>query len=87
MSFYNWRRKDKKFDEAVYEAIESRTQIVEDALYKNCLQGNVTAQIFYLKNRSRGRWRDKFEFGVDEIKVKIDIEEDEAGSEGEKESL
>ena len=32
---------------------------VENALLKAALEGNVTAQIFWLKNRKRKAWRDK----------------------------
>lgn len=32
---------------------------VENALLESALSGNVTAQIFWLKNRIRGKWQDK----------------------------
>ncbi len=32
---------------------------MEDALYAAALEGNITAIIFWLKNRQRGKWRDK----------------------------
>ena len=32
---------------------------VVNALYENALSGNVTAQIFWLKNRLPSEWRDK----------------------------
>ena len=35
---------------------------VENALLKNALDGNVTAQIFWLKNRKKNEWRDKVEY-------------------------
>ena len=31
---------------------------VEDALFSNALNGNKTAQIFFLKNRAPERWKD-----------------------------
>ena len=34
---------------------------VENALYASAIQGNLGAQVFYLKNRSGGKWRDKTE--------------------------
>lgn len=34
---------------------------VENALYMSAIQGNLGAQIFYLKNRTGGKWRDKTE--------------------------
>lgn len=37
---------------------------VENALYMSAVQGNLGAQIFYLKNRTGGKWRDKTEQAV-----------------------
>ena len=68
-----WRwRKSKRFKEKVLVIIDSRTQVVEDALYATALGGNVGAQIFWLKNRAKDRWKDKFEYDVPEdINVKV----------------
>ena len=33
-------------------------QRVENSLYQNAIAGNVTAEIFWLKNRRPDRWRD-----------------------------
>jgi len=64
-----WRKKSKVFNNQVNAILDSRTQIVEDALYTNALKKNVVAQIFWLKNRGKGRWKDKFEHEVTEKKV------------------
>ena len=56
-TFYGWRIANKEFDASVEKAKLSRVQIVEDALYKNALEGSTHAQVFYLKNR--GNWADK----------------------------
>lgn len=46
----------KKQDEAEAMACD----IVEDALWKKCIEGNVTAIIFWLMNRGEpGRWKDR----------------------------
>lgn len=37
---------------------------VENALYMSAIQGNLGAQVFFLKNRSGGKWRDKTEQAV-----------------------
>jgi ribosomal protein L16 Arg81 hydroxylase len=58
-TFWRWRKKSLILDRAVTNIIESRIQLVEDALYKNAIEGNVTAQIFYLTNRNSDRWKDK----------------------------
>ncbi len=53
------RKKDKKFDEAVKEALESVVEIVEDTLYAKALSGDTTAMIFFLKNRRPDKWNDR----------------------------
>lgn len=35
--------------------------MVEDALFKEAMNGNTTAQIFWLKNRRPDKWRDRQE--------------------------
>ncbi|MHA1395784.1 MAG: hypothetical protein ACTSRZ_19965 [Promethearchaeota archaeon] len=69
MTIWRWRKRSKAFDEEVLSILDSRTQTVEDALFMNALKGNVTAQIFWLKNRGKGRWKDKFEHDITEKKV------------------
>lgn len=58
---YTQRRDSTDFGQAVDAAADSRIIIVEDALLKSAKKGNVIAQIFYLKNRGRGKWTDKTE--------------------------
>jgi len=60
-TFWNWRQDDKELDKQVNGVIASRTQIVEDALYMAAMKGNITAQIFWLKNRASDRWADKYD--------------------------
>jgi hypothetical protein len=56
-TFYKWLNTDREFEEKVEEAKLSRIMIVEDALYKRAIAGNTTAMIFFLVNRSNGKWR------------------------------
>jgi len=42
--------------------LELRCQIVEDSLFKNAVDGNVKAQVFWLKNRKKERWKDRIEY-------------------------
>jgi len=58
-TIWRWRKKWKGFDNKIFSIIDSRTQTVEDALYASALKGNVTAQIFWLKNRAKDRWSDR----------------------------
>lgn len=56
-ALWTWRRKDKRVDSYVEKLLGHRAKLVEDALLKSALDGNVTAQIFFLKNRGEG-WKD-----------------------------
>jgi hypothetical protein len=55
----NWKKAHPEFEEAIAEGNKHADSNVIGALYKNALNGNVTAQIFWLKNRQG--WRDKSE--------------------------
>lgn len=61
-TYWRWRQKHSILNQATYSAIESRTGIVEDALYKTATEGNVTAQIFFLTNRNPDVWKDRRNF-------------------------
>lgn len=70
------RDKDPKFDEACESAEADAVETVEDALYEAASYGNVTAQIFFLKNRAPDRWKDVNRFegdikGLRELEVSI----------------
>lgn len=58
-TFWRRRKKSKSLGKKVLAIIESRIQLVEDALYIKAIKGNVIAQIFYLKNRDPDRWKDQ----------------------------
>jgi len=73
VTIWNWKNKDEAFSKAIDTALESRIQVVEDALYKSATEGvngknMVIAQIFWLKNRGKN-WKDKqdIEFTVPKI--------------------
>jgi hypothetical protein len=55
-TFYEWLHAYPKFRKAVDAAKESRMTIMEDAVYKTGVQGNVTAQFGWLKKHSE-HWR------------------------------
>lgn len=70
-SLYRWKKLDDEFDEygnvIPYSQIrqslktgkEAIDYAVENALVKAALSGNVTAMIFWLKNRKPGKWRER----------------------------
>lgn len=62
---FNARRKENpEIDEALKRGQQAAIGKVENALYASAVQGNLGAQIFYLKNRTGGKWRDKTEQAV-----------------------
>ena len=58
-TLYEWKRKYCVISEALKKGKEIVDFEVENALYKAAIEGNTTAQIFWLKNRRPDRWRDK----------------------------
>lgn len=50
---------DPEFATEVAEAEMEAHELVEDALFQKAVNGNVTAQIFYLTNRCPERWQDR----------------------------
>ena len=46
---------------------------VENALYKKAVSGDVTAMIFWLKNRRKHKWRDKPEENAVNVNVETNI--------------
>lgn len=83
-TIWEWEKQDEQFAKDVETALDSRIKIVEDALLNNAVgkgeytnkegkkiidRGNVIAQIFYLKNRGKGKWRDKQDIEVTMPKV------------------
>ena len=68
-----WRQKDATISSTLKRGREVVDFEVENALLKSALEGNTTAQIFWLKNRKTKQWRDKVEYegNADELnKVK-----------------
>lgn len=71
-TLYRWKKKECN----IYNALKRNKDIVdfevENALLKNALEGNVTAQIFWLKNRKKSEWREKQEYTNEEELNKLD---------------
>lgn len=60
-TLWDWRKKEANISNALKKGREVVDFEVENALLKNALNGNVTAQIFWLKNRKKNEWREKIE--------------------------
>ncbi len=54
-----WKKSFPKFAAALQYGKDQADAKVVGALFNNAVRGNVTAQIFWLKNRRRDTWRDK----------------------------
>jgi len=55
-----WKKAQPEFLESL-KAKDVADDAVENSLYNTALDGNTTAQIFWLKNRRARQWRDKQE--------------------------
>ena len=71
-TLYRWLKISSYISDAIKKGKEVTDYLVENALFNSALQGNVVAQIFWLKNRKPDRWKDK----VEQV---IDTEADTAG--------
>lgn len=58
-TLYEWKNKYGEICEALKKGKEFADYQIENALYDSALNGNTTAQIFWLKNRRPDKWRDK----------------------------
>ncbi len=58
-TLYEWKNKYSEICESLKKGKEFADYQVENALFKSALEGNTTAQIFWLKNRRPDKWRDK----------------------------
>lgn len=63
-TFYKYKKKYPEFSESLKKGKEIVDYEVENALLQSALKGNVTAQIFWLKNRKPKEWREKQEVAV-----------------------
>ncbi len=53
------RKRSKEFNEALENGRAKGLAKVTNSLFKSANDGNVTAQIFYLKNRDERNWKDR----------------------------
>ena len=60
-TFYKLLNEHPELSEHLKKGKEVVDYEVENALLKNALSGNITAQIFWLKNRKPKQWKDKVE--------------------------
>lgn len=58
-AFVNWRSKSSDIENAIKRGEDSAVDKVENALFSAACSGNITAQIFFLKNKRPDAWKDK----------------------------
>lgn len=58
-TLYEWKKKYSEISEALKKGKDIVDIQVENALLQSALDGNITAQIFWLKNRMKAKWKDK----------------------------
>lgn len=66
-TIYDHKKKNPDISDALKRGRAKGLATVTNALFTSANGGNVTAQIFYLKNRDPGKWRDR-----KEIDAKVD---------------
>lgn len=73
---YDWMSKNPKIAAAIKKGRDKSIDMVENALFKSAINGNVTAMIFYLKNRAPERYKDRVDNNINtdikDIKLKIE---------------
>ncbi len=60
-TFYKFKDEHSELSELLKKGKEVVDYQVENALLKNALEGNVTAQIYWLNNRKPKQWKNKRE--------------------------
>ncbi len=58
-TLYDKQKNDLDFLDAIKKGKAKGLKTITNALYESGKDGNVTAQIFYLKNRSPDKWSDR----------------------------
>lgn len=58
-TLYEWKKTNREISEALKKGKEVVDLEVENALFESAKSGNITAQIFWLKNRRPDKWRDR----------------------------
>ena len=61
VTFYKYKASCSELNELLKRSKEVVDYEVENALYKSAMSGNVSAMIFWLKNRRPDKWKDKKE--------------------------
>ena len=76
VTFYKYKASCSELNELLKRSKEVVDYEVENALYKSAIDGNVSAMIFWLKNRRPDKWRDKREHSeIELMKQELQLKE------------
>lgn len=64
-TLYKWQAEHKEFADALKKGKEVTDFMMENALFRNGMNGNVAAQIFWLKNRKPDKWKDHQDIAIE----------------------
>ena len=78
-TLYEWKDRYPQISQSLKETKEIADRNVENALYEQALKGNITAQIFWLKNRKPKDWREKQLEDMTDKQITIRIDSGEYG--------
>ncbi len=73
-TLYEWKERYPQISQTLKETKEIADRNVENALYEAAMKGNITAQIFWLKNRKPKMWREKQQDDSVDNHITISIE-------------
>ena len=76
VTFYKYKASCSELNELLKRSKEVVDYEVENALYKSAIGGNVSAMIFWLKNRKPQQWKDRREFfEIQILKQELELRE------------
>ena len=68
---YDWMNKNPEIAAAIKKGRDKSIDMVENALFKSAINGNVTAMIFYLKNRAPERYKDRVDKNINTDNINV----------------
>jgi len=74
-TLYTWRVRHPELAQALKDSKELADALVEHSLFQKALQGDVSACIFYLCNRSPSRWKRNGQISTTPIGEEFSLEE------------
>lgn len=65
-TLYKWQKEHTEFADALKKGKQVVDFMMENALFRNGMNGNVAAQIFWLKNRKPDKWKEHQELMIEQ---------------------